>query len=290
MLLCASSRAQDLEPRAYSPAPVGTNIALVSYGRTTGNVVLDPTIIVTGASAEFNSVSLGYVHTLGLLDRQTTVSAAMPYVWGTGNGVVNGIPIRIYRSGVGDLHLRVALILVGSPAMTPEEFKKHKSKTIVGTSVVVVAPLGQYSPNVLINIGANRWAFKPELGISHSLHSLLLEMDLGCWFFAQNSDFFHGQVLEQDPIGSVQGHVSYTFRPGLWLALDGTYYTGGRTYLDGFRQNTLQQNSRLGLTLALPVTHSQSIKFAYAKGATVRVGGDFTTITATYQLRWFTRK
>jgi hypothetical protein len=278
-----------MEPRAYSPAPVGTNFVVLSYGRTTGSVVVDPTLPVTDASARFNNAILGYYHAFGLLGRQTSVSLGVPYVWGSAEAVVNGVSRRIHRSGLGDPRLRFAFILFGSPAAGPEEFKKRKSRTVVGTSVVIVAPLGQYDPDLLVNIGANRWAFRPDIGISRSLRSWMLELNLGSWLFMQNSNFLHGQVREQAPLGSVQAHVSYTFRPGLWLALDGTYYTGGRTHLNGVRNNDLQQNSRLGATFALPLTRSQSLKFAYSKGATVRVGGDFTTFGITYQLRWFTR-
>lgn len=282
--------AQELEPRSYSQAPVGTNFAVINYGRVTGSVVLDPTIPITDASARFDSATLGYSHVFGFLGRQTSISLGVPYVWGTGEGLVNGVSRRIYRSGLGDPRLRFAFILFGSPAVGPAEFKKHKSRTVVGTSLVVVVPLGQYDPNLLINIGSNRWAFKPEIGISRTLRSWMLELDLGSWFFMQNSDFFQGHVREQSPIGSAQAHVSYTFRPGLWVALDGTYYTGGRTHVNGVRGNDLQQNSRLGATMALPLTRSQSLKLAYNRGTTVRVGGNFTTFGVTYQVRWFTRR
>ena len=284
------ARAQDLDPRAYSPAPVGTNFVGITYGRTSGDVALDPTIPITDASANFNNTVLGYYHSFGLLGRQTTVAAGVPYVWGSGQGLVDGVPAHIYRSGLGDLRLRLAFFLVGSPAVGPQEFKKRQAKTVVGTSLVIAAPLGQYDPKVLINIGANRWAFKPGLGITHTLGSWLLELDLGSWFFLQNSNFFRGQVREQAPIGSVQAHVIYNFRPGLWLALDGTYYTGGRTHLNGVRGNDLQQNSRVGVTLAVPLNRWQSLKFLYDRGAVVRVGGKFTSFSATYQVRWQTRK
>jgi hypothetical protein len=156
--------------------------------------------------------------------------------------------------------------------------------------MTISVPLGQYDPNLLVNIGANRWAFRPEIGISRSVRSWVLELDLGSWFFLPNSNFFHRQIREQAPIGSVQAHVSYTFRPGLWLALDGTYYTGGRTHVNGVRGDDLQQNSRLGTTLALPVTRAQSLKLSYSRGAITRVGNNFTSLGVSYQLRWFTRK
>jgi len=288
--MCALATAQELEPRSYSPAPVGTNFAVVNYGRITGSVVLDPTLPVTDASASFSSATLGYSHAFGFLGRQTSISLGVPYVWGTGQGLVNGIPRSIYRSGLGDPRLRFSFIWFGSPAVGPAEFPKHKSRTVMGTSVVIVAPVGQYDPNLLINIGANRWAFKPEIGISRTLRSWMMELDLGSWFFLQNPNFFHGQMREQAPLGSAQAHVSYTFRPGLWASLDGTYYTGGRTHVNGVRSNDLQQNSRLGATVALPMTRSQSLKLAYNRGTSVRRGGNFTTFGITYQLRWFTRR
>ena len=288
--MCALATAQELEPRSYSPAPVGTNFAVVNYGRITGSVVLDPTVPVTDASARFNSATLGYSHVFGFLGRQASVSLGVPYVWGTGQGLVNGVSRSIYRSGLGDPRLRFSFIWFGSPAVGPAEFKKRKSRTVVGTSVVIVVPTGQYDPNLLINIGANRWAFKPEIGISRTLRSWMLELDLGSWFFIQNPNFFHGQVREQAPLASTQAHLSYTFRPGLWASLDGTYYTGGRTHVNGVRSNDLQQNSRLGATLALPLARSQSLKLAYNRGASVRKGGNFTIFGITYQLRWFTSR
>jgi hypothetical protein len=290
LLLCVVARAQDLEPRSFSPAPVGTNFAVVSYGRTSGDVVLDPTLPITDASASFNTAALGYYHSFGLLGRQTSIAVGMPYVWGSGQALLSGVPAHLYRSGLGDLRLRLSYFLAGSHAANLQEFRKHKARTVVGADMTISVPLGQYDPNLLVNIGANRWAFRPEIGISRSVRSWVLEIDLGSWFFLPNSNFFHRQIREQAPIGSVQAHVSYTFHPGLWLALDGTYYTGGRTHVNGVRGDDLQQNSRLGTTLALPVTRAQSLKLSYSRGAVTRVGNNFTSLGVTYQLRWFTRK
>jgi hypothetical protein len=197
LFLPASIAAQELEPRTFSPAPAGTNFVAVTYARTTGSVVLDPTLPVAGFTAKFHTAALSYSHAFGLWGRQTTVAATLPYFWGSGNGLLSGVPARLYRSGLGDTHIRVAYFLVGSPAVSPEEFKKRTAKTVIGASLSVVAPFGQYDPKLLINIGANRWAFKPEIGFSRTLGSWMLEVDLGGWFFTQNSNFLQGQVREQ---------------------------------------------------------------------------------------------
>jgi hypothetical protein len=78
----------------------------------------------------------------------------------------------------------------------------------------------------------------------------------------------------------------YTFRPSLWLAVDGVYYTGGRTTLDGRRGDDLQENTRVGLTLAVPINKNNSIKFYAGTGVITRTGSDFDTIGIAWQIRW----
>ena len=70
----------------------------------------------------------------------------------------------------GDILLEGAAPVAGGtgkghiPALAPAEYRNWQQKTLVGFSVKVVAPTGEYHPTKLINWGANRWAFRPELG------------------------------------------------------------------------------------------------------------------------------
>lgn len=68
--------------------------------------------------------------------------------------------------------------------------------------------------------------------------------------------------------------------------LDGTFYTGGRTTLNGTMNDDRQSSSRVGLTVSLPVTRQQSLKLYASTGATARAGGDFTTAGIVWQYRW----
>jgi predicted porin len=147
--------------------------------------------------------------------------------------------------------------------------------------------VGEYFSDKLVNIGANRWAFKPELGVSYPIGRWYLDAYAGVWLFTDNDAFFGGAKREQDPLASYQVHVSYAFRPRLWIAFDATYYTGGRTTVDGTRNADTQSNSRLGLTMSLPIGRSQSLKFNWSEGATTRIGGDFTTVGIAWQWAWF---
>jgi hypothetical protein len=137
-----------------------------------------------------------------------------------------------------------------------------------------------------VNISTNRWAFKPELGISKTLGPLTLELAAGVSFYTDNHDFLDGQTRAQDPIYSLQGHVIYSLRSGIWLAVDGTYYTGGRTTVDGVEGNDLQKNWRVGLTVALPVNRHNSLKLYASTGVSTRTGSDFDTVGVAWQYRW----
>ena len=93
----------------------------------------------------------------------------------------------------------------------------------------MLAPTGQYDPQRLVNISSNRWAFRPEIGPSQPFGSWFAETSAGVWLFTDNNNFFGGHVRSQAPIEEIQIHGGYTFRPGLWLAADATYYTSGET-------------------------------------------------------------
>jgi hypothetical protein len=286
---CVPGRAQQLEPRAYSPAPVGANFFGVAYGNASGDVVFDPSLPVSNVSANVNTATVFYNRTFGLSGRSASVGASLPYSWGEVRGDVGETFQRVTRSGLGDSGLRFACNIVGGPALSPRDFAARKPSTTFGASLTVTAPTGQYDPAKAINIGTNRWAFKPELGVSQPLGRFWLEFYAGVWFFTTNHDFYGGRTREQDPLAAVQGHVSYSFRPRLWLALDGTWYGGGATTVNGVADENRQNNSRIGLTLAIPVSREQSLKFGYARGATTRVGSKLDTISVAWQFLWFNR-
>jgi hypothetical protein len=292
VLLAAASdgEAQELEPRAYSASPVGLNFALLAYGRSTGEILFDPALPLTDVEAHLNAGVLGYATTFEVFNRLASAALALPYVWGDVAGNVGEIDRReVSRSGPGDARLRFAINLIGDPAMTPAEFARRTPRTTLGASLVIVGPAGEYMSEKLVNIGANRWAFKPEVGLSHPVGRWYFDVYAGIWLFTDNDAFFGGVRREQDPLTSFQLHVSYNFRPRMWLAIDGTHYTGGRTTVNGVQNADRQRNTRLGMTFSLPIGRSQSLKFNWSDGASTRFGGDFTTYGVAWQWAWFDR-
>jgi len=278
--------AQQLEPRAYSAAPVRTTFAGVGYAHSSGDVVFDPSLPFTDVSARIQVVAPFYLRTFGLLGHQASVGVVVPYAWGHVEGNVQEQFRRADRSGFADLAMRLAVGLAGAPALTPGAFRERKPSTFVGASLTVTAPTGEYDPSKLVNLGTNRWAFKPELGLSHPLGKWWIEGYAGVWIFTHNDAFFGGQHREQDPLAVAQAHVVRVFKPGLWAALNGIYYRGGSTTLNGVQNADRQENSRLGATVAIPLVKGQSLKLAAAKGTSTRVGAALTTFGITWQRVW----
>ncbi len=199
-----AASAQELEPRAYAPNPTGANFVLMAYGRSTGGVVFDPSVPITNVSAHVNTTALFYGRTFGLFGRSASAAVQLPYGWGTVEGDVFEERRSIYRSGLADLRLRLTTNLLGGPALPPREFAQRRPRTTLGASVVVTAPTGQYDPAKLINLGTNRWAFKPELGLSWPKGRWFVELYAGAWLFTDNRDFFGGSRREQQPLGSLR--------------------------------------------------------------------------------------
>jgi hypothetical protein len=281
-----SSIAQELEPRAFSPNPTGVNYMLVGYSKSTGGVLFDPSVPVTDVHADFNAALLGYGHTFDVFGRSATATLVTPYAWGTASGDVGAVVRSVDRSGLGDSSFQLSVNLIGAPAMSPAEFANRTPQTTVGASLLVTMPTGQYNPSNLINIGTNRWAIRPQFGVSHPWRGWYFECFAGAWFFSENDNYLNGNHLQQAPIVSLQAHISYTFKPRLWLAVDATGYQGGQTTVDGIPKANQQDNSRVGMTLSLPVGRSQSIKLAYSDGAITRVGSSFRTFTIAWQFSW----
>jgi hypothetical protein len=282
--------AQQLEPRAYAPAPVGANFVGMGYMYSSGDILVDPTLPLDDVSARVNFAVPFYLRTFGWFGHVASAGITWPYARGTVEGNVFEERRRADRSGLADVSCRLAVSFVGGSALSPREFAARKPSTTVGASLVVTAPTGQYDPAKLINLGANRWAFKPELGLSHPHGPWWLEAYAGVWLFTANRDFFGGQFREQDPIGAAQGHVVRTFKPGLWASLDGTYYYGGATTLDGLKKADRQANSRAGATLALPIGRGHALKLAYARGVSARIGSKQDSYAILWQYLWFDKQ
>ncbi len=285
-LTASPGSAQELEPRAYRTLPTGLNAAVFAYAFSSGNVVSEPSTPIEDLEAEAHTVILGYLRSFGLFGRSASMTLTAPYVYMSASATLDGSFVEGDRTGWATPRARLAVNLLGGPALTPKEFAQYKQRQNLGVSLTVAPPGGQYTSDHLINFGTNRWAFKPEIGYSSIRGKWIFEAAAGVWIFTTNTDAPGGVTRRQDPIGSFQGHISYSFKPGLWLALTANYFTGGRTSIDGVEKDDLQKNSRIGLTLSLPMGRRKSVKLAAHTGAVTSIGADFDIATVAYQILW----
>jgi hypothetical protein len=294
VVAASTAHAQDLAPRAYLITPLRANAVTLGYNYNTGELLFAGTVPITGATGKLSVPSVSYYHAFSFLGRSANVLAVLPYGVGTFEGEVLEQQRSIYRSGLFDSQFRVSVNVVGGPAMSLPEMRGWKQKTLLGLSLKVIAPTGQYDPTKLINLGSNRWSIKPELGLSQRLGHWLLDGYASVWLFTENPEFFSRNEFNpgvssqtQDPIAAFEAHLSYDVRPGLWVSLDANFWRGGRTSLNGVENPaTLQQNSRVGMTASFPLRRHQSLKVSYAQGAYVRFGGNYRIFSAAWQYSW----
>ena len=297
LLACTACLGQDLTPRAYVITPVHSNAIVVTDSFFSGNLMLNGTVPITDATANVNAPIFSLYHSFNFFGRSANVTASLPYGAGNFKGMVLGTETNVYRSGMFDSVYRLAVNLKGGPAMEIRDFMKYRQKTVLGISLKVMAPTGQYDPQRLINLGANRWAFKPEFGYSRRMGHWILDGYGGVWFYTRNPEFFsrnvyvpYTQYQTQEPIGALEGHLSYDVKSRLWVSLDANFWYGGRTSLNGVENPvTLQRNSRLGVTGSVPFTRNQSFKVSYSRGTYIRFGGNFHNLSVAWQYSWLGR-
>ena len=282
-----AARAQELEPRLYANAPVGLNFAIAGYAYTGGGVALDPSLPLDNAKLDVHSSVLAYAHSFAAWGRSAKFDVIGTYATLSGSAdLPNGQVQTRDVDGWGDPRVRFSINLHGAPALSLREMSGYRQDLIVGASLTAWVPVGQYDDQRLVNIGTHRWSIKPELGISKAFGPWITEVIGAAQLYQDNDDFFGGHTREQEAVYSVQGGGIRTFRSGAWLALFATYFSGGRTTVDGVRGSDFRDNSRIGLTLALPINRNNSVKLYANTGVSTRTGSDFDALGIAWQYRW----
>jgi len=278
--------AQDIEPRAYSNAPVGVNFLIAGYAQTRGGLSFDSALPASNPDLTTSSAVVAYVRVLDIAGKSAKFDVVAPVTDLSGSVEFDGEQLRRDISGLADPKFRLSVNFLGAPALSLKEFAGFEQDLIVGASLQVSAPAGQYDGSRIVNLGTNRWSFKPELGVSKALGRLTLEGTAAVTLFTDNDDFYQGKSRSQDPLYSLQAHVIYSFRSGVWGALDANYFAGGRTTVDDELRNDLQQNWRVGATLAFPVNVRNSVKLYGSSGVSARTGNSFDLLGIAWQYRW----
>lgn len=291
LLLAAPCRGQDIEPRRWSHMPIGANFVGGAYAYSTGDILLDPALRIENAQFDLQTLGLKYIRSFELFGKSARFDLLDAYQIGTWSGLLNGTPAKVEREGWADASLRFAVNLYGAPPLAGKEFADYRAKTdcetIIGMGLVVQLPTGQYFDDKLINLGTNRFTFRPQLGVVRNVGKWSGELNTSASFFTANDRFYNGTRLVQDPLCSVDANLIYTFCPGLWLAGSVGYGDGGLNRVSGISSNDRQSNLGWGLGLGIPLSHTVGMKLGYVGTRTqVATGLDVDTFTCAFSVMW----
>ena len=284
--------AQELEPRRWSHLPIGTNFAGGGYAYTDADIAFNPVLKLENVEMKLHTWAVKYIRTFELFQKSARIGFAQGFQKGRWSGLVDGVPKSIKRSGLSDSVLRFAINLYGSPPLEGKEFAAYRARvaggeTIVGTALVVQVPTGDYMDDKLINLGTNRFTFRPQLGVVHNRGKWSMELTAAAWLYTNNDDFFDGNKLEQDPFYALQAHLIYNFRPGLWAAASAGYGFGGESTVNGEDKNDRKENLAWALSLGYSITRQLGVKVAYlGTRAQESVGLDSDSIAVGFSIFW----
>ena len=285
-MLAPALHAQELEPRAYSNLPMGLNFLAAGYAHSQGGLSTDPSLPLTDAHLKIDTGVVAYVRGVDFWGRSGKVDVIAPYSHLSGTALVAGQPRERVVSGAGDPRFRLSVNFYGAPALTLSEYPAYQQDLVVGASVQVTAPWGQYDASKAVNLGTNRWSIKPDIGFSKAFAPFTIDLTAGVTLFSRNDDYFGGQALDQAPLYSAQANLSYDFGRGIWASLGATFYRGGRTTVNDAPKDNVLSNSRVGLTVAVPIDRYYAIKFNASSGISTRTGTNFDTVGLVLQYRW----
>ena len=254
LTVAAPALAQDIEPRAFSNAPTGVNFLIGGYAFTRGGLSFDTAVPITDAQLNTSSAVLAYARELDLLGMSAKFDAITPYTWLSGTAKLAGQPLERTVDGLGDARFRLSVNFYGAPALTAQEFAAYQQDLILGASVQVSVPIGQYDSSRVINLGTNRWFVKPELGASKAIGPLTLELTTAATLYTANTNFFGGNTRSQDPIYSIH--------------------------------DDLQGNWRLGANLSYPLSSRYSVRLYASRGVSARTHNNYDLIGIALQYRW----
>lgn len=283
--------AQDIEPRRWSHLPIGANFGGIGYGFSTGDITFNPVLRIEDGQFDLDTAAIQYIHSFELFGKSARFDLVQAYQSGTWEGRLNGAPASVDREGWADSTLRFAVNLIGAPPLSGKEFAAYNAATtcenIVGVGLLVRLPTGEYMEDKLINLGSNRYTFTPQFGWVHNQGKWSTELSGSVSFTTDNDEFFNGKSLEEGPYFVGQAHLSYTFRPGLWLTASTGYGLGGESSVNSVPADDPKGNFGWGLSLGIPINRAMGFKLAYIGTRTQEdTGADTDTFSLGLSMMW----
>jgi hypothetical protein len=282
-----ASWAQFTDAHNYDNTPVGVNQVEFSFAFVRANASIDPSLIIANAKLDLNQGSIDYTRYFSLFRRLAWVEAAVPVA--TLGGSITGTNIDRSTSGVGDSSGSFAMLLKGGPALSVSQFDNYTPTTIVGVSLTMTAPTGGYDPNRILNLGSDRWSFKPEIALSQPFGpegKWQLDLYANAYFYTDNTTYRGKEILRQEPLAGLEGHISRSLSDRVWLSFDTRYSFRGATLVDGVGQDNAQENVVLGSEVSVSLNSRNSVLIEVAKATVHQNGPSIAGFSVKYDYTW----
>ncbi len=267
------------------------NFGGFAFAHTVADISFDPTLLLENVAMTLDTCAVKYIRTFELIEKSSRIDITQGYQKGEWKGLLDGVPASTSRNGLSDTFVRVAMNLYGAPPLRGKEFGAYQSnvnnKTIVGAALTVRMPTGNYQKDKLLNLGQNRFAFRPQFGIMHTSRNWTTELTGEVAFYTKNDEFFNGNTLDQKPLYIVQYHLIHTFKPGQWVSISAGYDYGGENRLNGVDKDDTKQNIGWKLSYAHPINRYLGLKVTYLGTRTQEsTGSDTDTLAVNISFAW----
>ena len=283
--------AQELEPRRWNHVPKNTNFLGVGYGYTKADIFVDPVLSIEDAELDLSTFVTKYIRTFELFGKTARVDLISIFQDAQWQGLLDGAPRTVKRSGFADPAVRFSINLLGAPPLQGKDYAAYRRaterETIAGAGLAVHLPLGEYFDDKLLNLGGNRFIFRPELGVVHDWGNWSVELTGSVWLYTDNDDFFGGRRREQDPLYTLQTQLVYNFARGLWIAAGTGYGIGAESKIDDVRKDDESENIVWALSFGFPIVKRLAGKIGYIGSETLEsTGADTNAISLGFVVSW----
>ena len=291
LVVAAVAAGDDVEPRRWTPFPIGTTVLGVGVIRGQGDVAFDPVLKVEDATVKVTTTVVSLLRAFDLAGRTARVELRLPRQHAHWEGLLDGEPRTVERRGLADPSIRLAVDLLGAPALSAEELSAyraaHRVNTVVGAAISLSLPFGEYLDDKRLNLGQNRFAIQPQLGVVHTRGPWSYELTGSVAFFTDNYEFLVNQTRAQDPVLLLQAHTVYTAPRGWWVSLGAAYDWGGRSAVEGVVKDDYREDLLYGISAGLPLNRRLSVQVAYVANRTqTGVGSDTDNLALGFSIRF----
>ena len=288
VLLVQNAFSQDVEPRRWTPIPLGTHILGVGYSYTSGDVFFDPLLQAEDVKIKAHSLVVNFAQPIKIGNKLGSINVLLPFSTADWDGFLSGVPTGINRTGFADPILRASLILAGPPAGNAQEIRQYRldnpTYTSFGISLAITFPLGEYFEDKLINLGNNRYVFRPQVGMIHYWGEWSFELTGSVFLYTRNPDFFNDAERDQRPTFAMQSHLVKQFRKGAWLSLGAGYGLGGESVINRQPNGDYRSNLLASASYSFMISQRQGLKLSYVRAEALQ---DIGSNTNNFIAAWF---